>query len=149
MGRLTGESLSRDKWVSFAKILSAPELHRGIRDKGRLNGGFYFKNRVGEELAAPCMEACRKQYVYGTEGVLQNMSRIMNHFAFNETPDGFVSKLDGATDVEPDVTAIFKRGWAYFQSWLRTPRCTAAQAYMRALLAVLSYKANRPYEHWY
>jgi hypothetical protein len=112
-------------------------------------GGFHFKSRVGEELAAACLHRYQKLYYGESEDVQRHHSRALNHVELTETFDSFLTKLDGAPDIDTRITEDFKKSWDDFARWVQTPECKKAILYIRGLGALVEYEMNRPYEHWY
>jgi len=74
------------------------------------------------------------------------MARIID---LNETGDSFLKKLRGEGDTPNEVKNVLGIGWANFQKWRASVGCELTLSYLRALLVILSYEMNRPYEYWY
>jgi hypothetical protein len=111
-------------------------------------GGLYFKNRLGEQLAAYCYSEFYLLYTRDEEGLKKSLAAILRHVGRFETLDLFLAKLDGQAGNEAEA-APFQEGFRHLNSWLRGSNLAPGRAYLQALEAVLEYEINRPYERWY
>lgn len=82
-------------------------------------GGLYFKDRVGEALAASCMDKFVELYIGGRKERQIEFSALLNHIELHETADVFFAKLAGKVAPQPDETkGAFERARGHFQDWL-------------------------------
>ncbi len=113
-------------------------------------GGFYFKNRTGERLVNACLESFLASYTeQWKEEIWGNLTAMARIIDLNETGDSFLKKLRGEGDTPNEAKNVLGIGWANFQKWRASVGCELALSYLRALLVILSYEMNRPYEYWY
>lgn len=113
-------------------------------------GGFYFKSRVGEQLVNSCLDSFLASYTQKwKEEILGNLTAMARIIDLNETGDAFLKRLAGEGQTPADVQATLTHGWTNFQAWRAGPDYDRALSYLRALLVVLLFEMNRPYEYWY
>jgi hypothetical protein len=122
-------------------------LERRMRHLSNSEGGFYFKDRIGELLAARCHDRFRNLYSWENERVVRSFSGVLNYIDLSETFASFLDKLDRRAE---GVSAeVFQQAWNDFTAWLPSEKCNRAISYLAAFAVVLEYEMNRPYEFWY
>ncbi len=108
-------------------------------------GGYYFKNRIGEELVAHCWK--KYSELYGEdEPTIQARSQLLDLLDGHMTFDAFVSLLHATGS---DSKTKWETAWSHFEPWIGGDNCGRALPYLRAFLAILTFEANRPYKLWY
>jgi hypothetical protein len=140
-----GNSGKADEWSKRA-FYSMALLGKRLRHLGEAIGGFYFKDRVGEELASESLNSFRNHYYWSTAVTVQNFSLLVDHVDVNETIGIFQQKFTG---MDPTIKPIFANAYADFRTWLGSPNYKESVDHLRAFLSVLEYEMNRPYEFWY
>ena len=124
-------------------------FERRVRHMADSVGGFYFKDRMGEELAVNCYDRYDELYAESSENVRRDLSEILDWIERQETFNSFLRKLDGHASVDRNITEVFQRAWEYFLGWLGTDACGRAISCLKGFRAVVEYEMNRPYEYWY
>lgn len=122
-------------------------MERRMRHLVRSVGGFYFKDRTGEELSASSFEGYDRLCVADDENTLRDINRILDKMDRDETLNQFLEKLDGSTEI--DAFVVFQRAYERFKNWLLSERSRDALGYLKVFRAIVEYEMNRPYEHWY
>jgi hypothetical protein len=126
-------------------------------------GGFYFKDRVGEELVIQSYEMYRTTMTAGTtdqerKADMERISRLMTKIEPQETLASFEQKRRGVYQVSgADATetvetrTILRENFDAFKKQLADPAAAhhAGVDYLRVYEAVLAFEMNRPYEYWY
>ena len=79
-------------------------------------GGYYFKDRVGERLAAASARGFQDKYEGNDETSKKENAKILKHIGIHETLDTFLEKLDGdpSNPKISRVSALFKGPWEHF-----------------------------------
>lgn len=138
------EKSKADQW-SERGFYSMGLLGRRLRHLGESIGGFYFKDRVGEELAKHSVNGFRGLYYWADSLRLKNFSLLLDNIDPNETYGTFEQKRS-----EPATSPIFNAAFDDFVTWLHSGKnYKTSVRNLRAFLAVLQYEMNCPYEFWY
>jgi hypothetical protein len=141
------DSIKAAEWTNRVFYTMAL-LGKRLRHLGDAVGGFYFKDRIGEELVSDSLTAFRNHYYMANATVLEKFSLLMDNVEVNETYGVFLKKLSGVKD--PLLEPIFQNAYADFVTWLNSgPNYKLSLGNLRAFLAVLEYEMNRPYHFWY
>lgn len=111
-------------------------------------GGFYFKDRTGEELVATSLSAYRGKNLLGQKTIPVELSRVLSHMDLNESFDAFMGRLGRDKNVPKVVADAMESVWQHFYGCLLRDT-KEATSYMSLFLVLLMHEANRPYEYWY
>lgn len=122
-------------------------------------GGFFFKDRIGEQLAFNAYLMYWNSYGSDSK-TLQNRGRLLDLMNAKMSFPQFIALRthvpppDGpATPPTPSSEEIWEAAWKDFQRWMKdnggNGYLNGALPYLRAYGAVMLYEANRPYELWY
>lgn len=122
-------------------------FERGMRHLHDSVGGFYFKNRLAEELAVYCYEEYQALYYYRDENTLRRLSAMLNNADIHERIASFLDKLEGKDGEE--IAKVFSEGWNDFREWVVSDKCLPALRYLQGFRLLLRYEMNRPYDYWY
>jgi len=120
----------------------------GARVRG-LKEALFFKDRVGEMLAARCFG----DYLSGFFGSPAEESRRWYGQATDlcrpetKAKKGFMRRFE-APPPQAKSNPVWEC-WCFFQGQYSTPAGKAALTLLAGFHAVLTYEMNRPYEHWY
>jgi len=122
---------------------------RSIADE---RGGFYFKDRVGEKLAALCIEQFIRLYARDIPLVAESISQVLNGIEPQENLGTFIPKLDeslAGAKATPPVEDAQCRVYNQFFDWLSTAEFRQTIPLLKALRPILDFEMNKPYEFWY
>ena len=127
-------------------------LGRQVEEMGNQVGGLFFKDRVGEKLAAQCWGDALEEFFGPTTG----SDRINYQQSIDACPangDGKAALIDkfksGPAQAAPALDQAVWDTWVYFQKRYPLAAGKGAASLLRGFRAVLEYEMNRPYEHWY
>jgi hypothetical protein len=137
----TQEAEDKEEEVFFYSLL----MRRRLRILFDEKGGWYFKDRIGEELSNQCLnehyELCLDKPVAASTA----LSVATGMVEANEKLGAFRNILHGTNAEAIQFQDLLK----YFRVWLKSPECKPAFDNLRAWRELLSYEMNRPYEYWY
>jgi hypothetical protein len=123
-------------------------------------GGYFFKDRVGEQLAS---NAFLKYWVsYGVDrGIVENRTRLLDLMTGTMSNAEFTAVWAGdSTLFDADVvkrylaTKIWEAAFKRFEAWMKSSDAktgypNGAALYLQTFYVVLLYESNRPYTLWY
>lgn len=119
---------------------------RVMRDLRYSTGGFYFKDRIGEQIAGRCWKQIRDGYF-----PTQDEQHKLHYFAAlrrveeKQDVDVFLSNLDAAGPASP-----MRQAWDEFQTLLADAvRFKEMVDWFDVFRAVVVYESNRVYAYWY
>lgn len=107
-------------------------------------GGFYFKDRVGEDLAAACWSETNRLYIQGDATIRESFSELLQHVGADDLLIVFMDKFRKAA-----AGSVFHVVHKQFCDWLPSPQCEQAMDYLEAFIAVVEFEMNKPYVYWY
>ena len=121
-------------------------FHRLMRDMRYEIGGFYFKDRIGEQIANFCWTVLRDGYFPATlEETKRNYAQAVRLKKRKEELDEFLDQLDSAGPGSP----LFKT-FAFFSAIVARPNDYKSMIdHFDLLRAILIYESNRVYHYWY
>lgn len=127
-------------------------LGRQVEEMGNQVGGLFFKDRVGEKLAAQCWGDALEEFF----GPTTASGRINYQQSIDACPpngDDKVALIEKFKSAPAQGAAALDRAvwdtWVYFQKRYPLAEGKGAASLLRGFRAVLEYEMNRPYEHWY
>jgi len=121
-------------------------LGRTLRHLSDQVGGFYFKDRIGEELVSNCLDYFRDLCYGSTTDLYRNFSLLLDHVEVDEKLGKFYEKEGSATGA---VQLIFVTAFRGFSTWLAAKDHQESVDALRAFIGLLEYEMNRPYQYWY
>lgn len=126
-------------------------IYQHIRQLTRSKGAFYFKDRIGEEIAAAAIEAFHDVLFVKNSPEERAVSRVLD--AVDGHPHLSVGAFttlaaDTSADTAPLRTALDILA-PHLRMWLGSVHRETGLRYLQAFRAVLSYETNRPYAYWY
>ncbi|HEV2178427.1 MAG TPA: hypothetical protein VGW33_14670 [Terriglobia bacterium] len=127
-------------------------MGRRIKQAADEAGGFYFKSRTGEELAATCWSNYRDLFEGEQEPLGRSYDRAVGQVDPQETRDSFWKKIEGknwTAWIDQEARDSLAACWSHFSQWYRTPEGQEGVSNLRGLRALINYEMNRPYEYWY
>lgn len=142
-------SSDEDKFHTLFFLLRFERRMRHLVEKA---GGFYFKDRVGEELVIECYNRYRSLYYWGSGkgSRWKTFSRMLDCIDVNETIGSFSKKLEpGEDDKANEIALVFAAGRQEFDAWLNSKDRLDATIYLGGFTTLLGYEMNRPYLYWY
>jgi hypothetical protein len=142
-GTLPGDD--RYKHALFYFLLLRKRNKRFTDDRG----GFYFKDRVGEELAAACWSETNKLYIRGNSAIREKFSELLNQVAADDLLSTFMKKFREAAAGNNSSETVFQIVYRQFCEWLASGDCEHAMDYLESFIAVVEFEMNKPYVYWY
>jgi len=137
-GKLPKED--RYKHALFYFLLLRKRNRRFTDDRG----GFYFKDRVGEELAAACWSETNRLYILRNPVVREKFSELLQQVGADDLLTTFMEKFRKAAR-----GSVFEVVHGHFCKWLARPESEEAMQYLEAFVAVVEFEMNKPYVYWY
>jgi len=127
---------------AFYYLLLMSRRFRALADE---RGGWYFKNRVGEQLVARCLENFRLLFLRVPAQAQVQWSNAVSLIGINEKLGAFQARVAGT---EPEAL-VLQAALGNFRVWLTSPDYDLAVRNLRGMRILLSFEMNRPYEYWY
>lgn len=119
---------------------------RAMRDLRYALGGFYFKDRIGEQIAGRCWKQIRDEY-FPTKDELHKLHYFgaLRLVEEKQDVDLFLAKLDAAGPASP-----LHQTWDEFQILIaNNTRFQEMVNWFDVFRAVVVYESNRVYAYWY
>src|SRR5882724_9297898 len=110
-----------------------------------IGGGGYFKDRVGEQLVARCLENFRVLFLRQPDDAQIKWSVAVGVVDARAKLGPFNTTLHGSDG----NSALLREAQRNFDLWLTSTDFGPALCNLRAMRLVLAYEMNRPYQYWY
>ncbi len=107
-------------------------------------GGFYFKDRVGEDLAAACWSETNRLYIRGDPAIREKFSELLQYVEADDLLITFMEKFRKA-----GAGSVYEFVHKHFCDWLTIPQCEEAMQYLESFTAIVEFEMNKPYAYWY
>jgi hypothetical protein len=120
-------------------------LFRRLRSLVNDKGGWYFKNRLAEELVTECLENFRTRVLYEPVELQGKLSLAISDIDPREKLGEFRVKLQSQSPEGERLREVH----AAYAKWLTSAECELAVRNLKGMCVLLSYEMNRPYEYWY
>lgn len=127
---------------AFYYLLLMSRRFRELADK---KGGWYFKNRTGEQLVARCLENFRVLFLRQPPNAQVQWSNAVGQIGITEKIGAFQARVTGNGPEAP----LLQQALANFRAWLATADYDPAVKNLRGMRILLSFEMNRPYQYWY
>lgn len=127
---------------AFFYLLLMSRRCRALADD---RGGWYFKDRVGEQLVARCLENFRVLFLHQPNDAQVTWSVAIGVVDARGKLGPFKAALHGSDG----NGALLREAQRNFDLWLTSADFEPALRNLRAMRLVLTYEMNRPYEYWY
>jgi len=125
---------------------------RRFRSMSSERGGLYFKDRTGERISSLCVSEMFRLYLRTVPDLLRHTSVVLSHIKPFEIYGEFIPVLESSlaataprTPLQESLLEVHKE----FHIWISTSEFGEIVPLLKALLTVLEFEMNRPYEFWY
>jgi hypothetical protein len=139
-GDSTQKELAEERAFFYLLLMS-----RRLRQLSDDRGGWYFKDRIGEQLVARCLENFRLLMLNQSDGATIKWSLAVGVVSTTEKLGSFAT-MRSASDRNGE---ILREARECFSQWLVSANFEPALRNLYAMRLMLSYEMNRPYEYWY
>ena len=138
---ITKEAADKETEIFFYLLL----MRRRLRILFDEKGGWYFKDRVGEEISNQCLNDHYDLCLDTPAEVRNKMSIAVDKINATDKLGAFTEKIVGS-----GADAVrFQDLLVNFSDFLKSADRKPAFESLRAWRLLLSYEMNRPYEYWY
>jgi hypothetical protein len=132
---------------SFFFIILTKRVLEGTR---KAVGGLYFKDLLGEELAAYCITEFNDLFGRDTEPLARALQRLSGMFKRTETYESFERRFWNTSSPPSEEQMAKESAWADFIDWVQEDeKRRRALQLLSSLAIILDFEANRPYGYWY
>jgi hypothetical protein len=120
-------------------------LFRRLRSLVNEKGGWYFKNRIAEELVTACLDNFVSRVLYDPVELQGKLSLAIGDIDPREKLGEFRVKLQSHSPEGERLREV----QAAYAKWLTSSECEPAVRNLKGMRVLLSYEMNRPYQYWY
>ena len=135
------QQVANEEWAFYFLLLLFRRLRSLVNDKG----GWYFKNRVAEELVSECLKGFRTRVLYEPVELQGKLSLAISEIDPSEKLGEFQVKLEKYGEEGERLREVR----AAYAEWLTSAQCEPAVRNLKGMRILLSYEMNRPYRYWY